>query len=144
MAQCPIVQVSLLEQCCPQVCAPSDVRTSLGLFLYSFIILTGFVSIDLGLKRMTIFVCSCPVSVVSSSSTIAQKEHFDIHMRLQPSVFVDQVWHSNRNCPRTVPSVREQFPDVYLAVTRKPEPKCSCSLTRFWRFFQIYCVQRSP
>ena len=36
-------------------CAPSDDWTSLGLSLYSFIILTGFVSIDPGLKRIIHF-----------------------------------------------------------------------------------------
>ena len=60
------------------MCAPSDDWTSLGLSLFSSIILTGLVSIDLE-KRIIIFVGSCLVSVVSSSRTIAQKEHFDIH-----------------------------------------------------------------
>ena len=36
-------------------CAPSDERKSLKLSLYSFIILTGFVSIDPGLRRIIHF-----------------------------------------------------------------------------------------
>ena len=51
-------------------CAPSDVRTSFGLSLYSLVILTGFVSIDPEKKGLYIFVGSCLVSVESSSRTI--------------------------------------------------------------------------
>ena len=72
------------------MCAPSDDWTSLGLSLFSSIILTGLVSIDLE-KRTIIFVGSCLVSVVSSSRTTAQKEHFYIHnvsaANLLPSQF---------------------------------------------------------
>ena len=50
-------------------CAPSDDWSSLGLPLYSFIILTGFVSIDTEKENHTFFVGSCLVSLVFSSRT---------------------------------------------------------------------------
>ena len=59
-------------------------------------------------------------------------------LELQPEVLADQGWRSNKSCQRTA------LPDMKLTITREPQHRCSCSLTRVWMFFQINSVQRSP
>ena len=69
----------VLTQCCQHVFALSDDRTSLGLSLYSLIIPTGFVSIDLRLKKIMNF-CGFLSSVCRIFvAYVLHKEHFHIH-----------------------------------------------------------------
>ena len=72
-------------------CAPSDDWTSLGLSLYSFITLTGFVSIDSWLEKNHTFLSGFLVvcSFVSPHERVAHTEHFHFHRRVVEQVVED-------------------------------------------------------
>ena len=71
-------------------CAPSDDSTCLGLSWYSFIILTGFVSIDSEKKESLHFVCFLVLCLSYSRHVqVAQTEHIHIHQVVAEQVEED-------------------------------------------------------
>ena len=72
-----LTAISLMCNCV----VPSDDSTSFGLSLHSLIILTGYVSIDLGLKESYIFLCvlGCVFPRFPVTTRVTHTEHFHIH-----------------------------------------------------------------
>ena len=70
------------------MCAPSDDDwTSLGLSLYSFIVLTGLASIDLGLERIIHFSGFLVVCFLVFSRTSYTDRTFSIHIGDTTTIF---------------------------------------------------------